>query len=83
MVVVVFPAVLFASGFFIPNELQWLDAVTARLRRRRTIEPAVEAADLAGEVVAAPLSDTAEDAGDEPPSSLRSAADVPASERVE
>jgi O-antigen/teichoic acid export membrane protein len=83
MVVVVFPAVLFASGFFIPNELQWLDAVTARLRRRRTIEPAVEAADLAGEVVAAPLSDTAEDAGDEPPSSLRSAADVPESERVE
>jgi hypothetical protein len=83
VVVAVFPTVLLAIGFFIPHELQRLDAVTARLRRRRTIEAPVEAADLAGEVVAAPLSDAAEDAGDEAPAVARSASGPPARERIE
>ncbi len=83
IVLVVFPAVLAATGFFIPNELQRLDFVTGRLRRRRTIEAPVEAADLAGEVVSAPLSDTAEDAGDEAPGTAGAAATVPSGQRIE
>jgi len=42
-----------------------LSELTARLRRRRTIEAPVETADMAGELVSAPMTDTAEDAGEE------------------
>jgi O-antigen/teichoic acid export membrane protein len=64
-VTVGFPVLLGLTGFFVPNELHRLDILTSRLRRRRTIEPRIEADDLAGEIVAAPLTDTAEDAGEE------------------
>ena len=64
-VVAAFPAVLAVSGFFVPMELERLSELTARLRRRRTIEAPVETADMAGELVGAPMTDTAEDAGEE------------------
>jgi O-antigen/teichoic acid export membrane protein len=64
-VVAAFPAVLAVSGFFVPMELERLSELTARLRRRRTIEAPVETADMAGELVSAPMTDTAEDAGEE------------------
>jgi O-antigen/teichoic acid export membrane protein len=62
-VVIVYPIVLALTGFFIPTELAHLGELTARLRGRRTAGSSVETTEMAGEIVSAPLTDDAEDAG--------------------
>jgi len=64
-VVVVYPALLLLTGFFIPKELEHLSQLTSRLRGRRTAGSSVGAAEMAGELSAAPLTDAAEDVGEE------------------
>jgi O-antigen/teichoic acid export membrane protein len=71
-VVAAFPTALAVSGVFVPMELERLSELTARIRRRRTIEAPVETADMAGELVGAPMTDTAEDAGEERDRPVRS-----------
>ena len=66
IVLATFTGALFAAGFFVHGELAMLAALGSRIRSRRTIEAPVETTDMAGEVTAAPLTDAAVDAGDDP-----------------
>jgi O-antigen/teichoic acid export membrane protein len=64
LVVVTFVVLLAVTGFLAPNELGHLNDLIVRIRRRRTIESSLEATEMAGGVVAAPLTDTAEAVGE-------------------
>jgi O-antigen/teichoic acid export membrane protein len=59
-VVIVFFVVLAWSRFFVPNEIARLRAVFVRVRGRNVIESPIEPTEMAGELVSAPATDTAE-----------------------
>lgn len=59
IVVAVYPAVLVATGFFVPGERATVAGLVARLRGRKAAESPVDAVDMAGELVASPSTDDA------------------------